>query len=112
MRVWAGLIALALLAACGTPPQTYRNLDRLGADYQREVTSQPQTAEEATRRDTCGAAAFRALIGTPLAEIDAATLPRGARLITPDAMVTHDFRAGRLNIMSGTDGLVSSLACY
>ncbi len=96
----AALIGLLLLGACAThaPPP--------------HASPAPQTAEEATAQDACGASRFRHLIGTRLDAIDPATLPAGARLISPDMMVTQDFRPGRLNVMSGTDGLVSSLACY
>ncbi|MBY0563257.1 MAG: hypothetical protein K2P58_03640 [Hyphomonadaceae bacterium] len=72
----------------------------------------PETAEEATRQDICGASAFDYLLGTPASEIDQTTLPEGARIITPDMMVTQDFRADRLNIITDTDGRVSSLSCF
>jgi hypothetical protein len=62
--------------------------------------------------DTCGMAQFAHLVGAPADQIDRATLPAGARVITPDTMVTQDFRAERLNIMVGVDGVVGSLACY
>lgn len=108
MRIALAALALGLVAACGSPTATYRDLDRLGQDYQR----QPQNAEEATRSDTCGAARFRNLIGTPASEIDQSTLPAQTRIITPDMMVTQDFSAQRLNIMVGTDGRVGSLRCF
>ncbi len=109
----AAMAALVLaVSACTQAPQTYRDLDRLGRDYQREVATTPQTAAEATRRDSCGASRFRALVGTPAAEIVRASLPAHTRVITPDMMVTQDFSAQRLNIMVGTDGKVGSLACY
>lgn len=76
------------------------------------VEAIPQNQQEATEQDTCDASRFQHLIGTPLAEVDQSTLPAGARLLTPDSIVTQDFRPDRLNIMSGADGLVSSLACY
>jgi hypothetical protein len=105
----APLLALALgLAACASAPQTYRDLDRIGAEYQRP----PQNAEEATASDTCGADRFRTLIGTPASEIDQSTLPPRTRIITPDMMVTQDFSAQRLNVMVGTDGRVGSLGCF
>lgn len=96
----AALLGLALLTGCTaqTPPPA--------------PAPMPQTAEEATARDVCGASRFRHLIGTRLDAIDPATLPAGARRISPDMMVTQDFRPGRLNVISGTDGLVSSLACF
>ena len=100
--------AALAVAACGGAPQTYRDLDKLGQDYQRS----PQNAEEATRADTCGAARFRNLIGEEASTIDPATLPERARVITPDMMVTQDFSPRRLNIIVGTDGRVGSLRCF
>lgn len=100
--------ALALAAACGTAPQTYRDLDRLGQDYQRP----PQNAEEATRADTCGASRFRNLIGTEADQIDRATMPANARFITPDMMITQDFSPARLNFHVGTDGKIGSIGCF
>jgi hypothetical protein len=108
MRAALAALALGLAAACTSAPQTYRDLDRLGQDYQRP----PENAEQATRMDTCGAARFRALLGTQASEIDQSTLPAQTRIITPDMMVTQDFSAQRLNIMVGTDGRVGSLRCF
>lgn len=92
------IAALAgLLSACAsTPPPA----------------STPDTAEEATQADTCGIARFRHLIGTRADQIDRATLPAGTRVITPEMAVTMDFRAERLNIMVGTDGVVGSMRCF
>jgi hypothetical protein len=107
------ILSLAVLtASCAPHAQSYRDLDRIGADYQRESARQPQTADEATARDACGAAPFRHLIGTPAAGIDQSALPPRTRIITPDMMVTQDFSPERLNIMVGTDGLVGSLSCF
>lgn len=101
-------VSLGLAAACSSTPPTYRELDRLGQDYQRP----PQTADEATRADTCGAARFRNLIGEEAATIEPASLPERTRIITPDMMVTQDFSPTRLNIILGTDGRVGSLRCF
>lgn len=101
-------LALGLAAACAEPPQTYRDLDTLGQNYQRP----PRNADEATQSDTCGAARFRNLIGEEIAGIDPGTLPERSRVITPDMMVTQDFAPTRLNIMVGTDGRVGSLRCF
>ncbi len=103
---------LLLSAACAGAPQTYRELDRIGRDYQREVATQPQSPDEATARDTCGASRFRHLVGAGADQIDRAALPAQTRVITPDMMVTADFSAERLNIMIGTDGKVGSLRCF
>lgn len=72
----------------------------------------PMNAAEATAQDTCGASAHQALVETPASGVDLATLPAGTRIVTPDMMVTQDFRADRLNITVGTDGNVASLNCY
>lgn len=106
------ILALVLAVACTQTPQTYRDLDRLGRDYQREVSDLPQNAEEATRRDACGARSFARLVGTPASAIDRASLPPNARIIGPDMMVTQDFSPNRLNVMVGGDGLVGSLSCF
>lgn len=107
------LIALLLLAgACAETQQTYRDLDRLGRDYQRHESAPLQTADQATAADSCGAQRFAALVGTRADQIGAGTLPPGARILTPDMMVTMDFSAQRLNIMVGTDGLIGSLRCF
>lgn len=110
-RLWMVIVVLA--AACAEQPQTYRELDRIGQEYERQaITGQPENAEQATARDSCGASRFRALIGTEADQIDRATLPPRTRVITPDMMVTQDFSPARLNIMVGADGKVGSLGCY
>lgn len=107
----ASVFALALLAAaCGPSTTDQPNAEVSPTEAMQAAT--PQSAEEATAQDSCGAAAFQSLIGTLASEIDQATLPAGTRVLTPDSIVTQDFRAERLNIISGTDGRVSSLACY
>lgn len=72
----------------------------------------PDSPGEATQADTCGIARFDHLIGTRADQIDRATLPAGTRVITPDMAVTMDFRAERLNIMVGADGIVGSMRCF
>jgi hypothetical protein len=106
MRTFIMALALAAAAACtqpappaDTPPET-------------PAASGPQTAAEATAQDTCGASRFQHLIGTQASQIDQSTLPAGARIITPETIVTQDFRPDRLNIFTGTDGSVSSLQCF
>ncbi|MGE0739699.1 MAG: I78 family peptidase inhibitor [Hyphomonadaceae bacterium] len=91
----AALAALVFVAGCATQP-----------------AAPPQSADEATDQDTCGAARFAHLIGTPAADIDRTTLPPRTRIITPDMAVTMDFSAERLNIITGTDGRVGSLRCF
>ena len=103
---------LLVLAACAEQQATYRDLDRLGANYARDAAGPPQTADAATAEDACGMSRFQSLVGTPADRIDRATLPAHTRIITPDMMVTMDFSAQRLNIMVGADGKVGSLRCF
>lgn len=95
IRAALAILVLSVAACAQTPP-----------------ASPPQTAEDATAQDTCGAARFASLVGSPAAQIDRATLPARTRIITPDMMVTQDFSPERLNIIVGTDGRVGSLRCF
>jgi hypothetical protein len=103
----AGFFALTLLAAACAPPAE----NKAEEPTQEPVVTAPQTREEATAQDSCGAAQYRAMIGTPIA---AATFPStpNIRVITPDMMVTQDFSAARLNVIVDTNGNISSLECF
>src|SRR5262245_42350254 len=101
----ASLFAFALLAAACTPPAS----ETPPAEPAAEAPAAPTNAAEATAADTCGASQYQALIGTPASAIDLSTYPAGTRIVTPETMVTQDFRADRLNITTGTDGNVASL---
>lgn len=105
----ASLFALALMATACTPPAADTPPP---AEPVAEAPAAPMNAAEATAADTCGASQHQALIGTPASAIDLATFPAGTRIVTPETMVTQDFRADRLNITTGTDGNVVSLNCY
>ena len=101
----ASLFALALLtAACGqttTPAEPTPD----------PVAAAPQTREEATAQDTCGAAAYASMVGSNVAAI---TLPAGLnhRIIAPDTPVTMDFSAERINFITDANGLITSVECY
>jgi hypothetical protein len=105
------LAAFGALAACGqtTTPAT---TETPAAEAPAAPVAAPTNAAEATAQDTCGAAAFQHLVGTPASGIDQATLPAGARVITPTTMVTQDFNPTRLNVITDSNGNVSSLSCY
>jgi len=100
----ASLAALALLATACAPPVSDTPK---GDPYE----AGPQTREEATAQDTCGAAGYRGMIGTPLA---AATFPAtpNIRVIQPDSAVTEDFRPDRLNVIVDANGVITALECY
>lgn len=106
MRALMMACAVAALAACGqtTTPAT----------TETPVTTEapaPTTAAEATAQDTCGASQYASLVGSNFAAV---TLPAGAniRIIQPDSMVTQDFSAERLNIITDANGIITSLECY
>jgi hypothetical protein len=103
------ILSLAVLAAACTAPTETTSPP---AEPAPPAASGPQTAEEATAQDTCGMARFHHLIGTDASAIDQSTLPPRTRIITPESMVTQDFSAERLNIITGTDGKVSSMRCF
>lgn len=112
MRSALAGLALLSLAACAAETPTYRELERMSSDYERSGASPlaaAQTPEEATRRDSCGARVYRDRIGT---EASSHPWPEGSRIIAPGTAVTDDFRAGRLNIITDADGVITALECY
>lgn len=60
--------------------------------------------------DPCGAAGYRALVGTNVAAV---TLPAelNARIVGPDTAVTMDFDPTRLNVRTDAEGVVTGLTC-
>ena len=75
------------------------------------TASAPQTREEATAQDTCGASSYRSMIGSNVAAIQ---VPAGGavRVIMPDTVVTEDFRPDRVNIIADANGNITSVECY
>lgn len=108
IRALVAALSLAFVA-CTAPTATYRDLDRLGENYEREGASPLGTAEPVTNRDTCGAYIYRPRIGTPIANWEP---PEGSRVIRPGQPVTDDLRPNRLNILVDADGRVTALECY
>jgi len=114
IRLALAAAMLFTLAACNTTDPTYRDLDQMGRDYQRDTqgSATPQNAEQATAADTCHASHFRQLAGTPAGAIDRSTLPAHTRIISPGMMVTQDFAPERLNIRIAPDGKVAAVECF
>jgi hypothetical protein len=103
----AGFVALALLGAACTPPAG----EKTDQPAQAPSASAPQTRAEAPAQDTCGAAQYRAMIGTSLAAAQFPATPN-IRVIQPDTMVTEDFRADRLNVIVDASGTITGMECY
>ncbi|WP_373355492.1 I78 family peptidase inhibitor [Pseudoroseicyclus sp. CXY001] len=89
----APLLALSL-AAC-TPP--------------------PQDVPPAEDLEACGAVESQALLGATKAEAEAALAARvadgTARILEPDAIITEEFMAGRLNVLLDEAGVVTRVSC-
>lgn len=81
----------------------------LAACAEPQSETMPATPDEATARDTCGAAAYRASIGRNASELD---VQPGARVIAPDSEATLDFVPDRLNFIVDANGVVTELRCY
>lgn len=62
-------------------------------------------------KDTCGAAAHQALVGSGAGSLDAATLPKGTRVIFPGMPVTMDYRIERMNVEVGKNDKVARVYC-
>lgn len=96
MKQLIAAIPLVVLAACQAP-----------TPGQAQNPSQTQTQTE----DQCGAKSHQSLVGTQDKALDKSTLPKSARVIYPDSVVTMDFSAERLNIHVGKDGKISRVTC-
>lgn len=61
--------------------------------------------------DTCGAEAYRHLIGSNVAAV---TLPADAnvRIVMPGQPVTDDLRTDRVNLIADANGIITSVECY
>ncbi len=104
----AVLFASAALLAAACSQQTPPPAPETPAEV---ADAMPQTKEEATAQDTCGASQYAALIGSNFAAV---TLPADAnvRIIQPDTVVTQDFRADRANILVDAGGIITGVECY
>lgn len=101
------LAAGAIVAACVAQPQTSRDLDQIGRDYQRQAAAEQQE-HRANEQDTCGMAQHQDLIGKSQSEFQT---PANARVVCFGCAVTLDFNASRLTIQLGPDRKVASLRC-
>jgi hypothetical protein len=104
IRMLSAALAVLAASACSSVAPTNRDLERIGAEYERQGTS-----PLAPREDTCGAAAHRARIGTELGDWEP---PAGSRVIRPGDAVTRDLRRERLNVILDANGRITALECY
>lgn len=97
-------VAVLALAACETVPPTNRDLERIGAEYERQGVS-----PLAPREDTCNATPHHARIGTIIGDWEP---PAGSRVIRPGDAVTRDLRRERLNVLLDANDRITALECY
>ncbi len=76
----------------------------------------PKTPPEAIPGVECNAGAVSGLVGkTRSAEVETEALKlsgaKTVRWLTPESMMTMDFRPDRLNLHLGTDGTIGSARC-
>lgn len=60
---------------------------------------------------SCAAAAYQVLVGQPISEVHADSLPSPHRIYARGDMVTMDYRPERLNVVTGDDGTVVEVKC-
>ena len=60
--------------------------------------------------DGCGAAGFSAALGQDAGSLELPT-DRPARVVPPDAMITMDYRADRVNFETDAFGIVTAITC-
>jgi hypothetical protein len=130
MRIAAFVLGAALLSGCQTMPGQDTPEDAPGYTLggERGPDAGPQSGPEAssdTATDTgpsggpdasdgapdCPAAAYQVLVGQPIGEIHTGSLPSPRRIYGEGDMVTMDYRADRLNIVTGDDGRVVEVKC-
>jgi len=99
-----GAFMLGAAACAEQRTMSYRELERLANDQQREAISRPAP-------DTCEMAAHQNLIGMDGSAIDQTSLPANSRVVCHECAVTLDYRADRLNVELGPDGKVVRLRC-
>jgi len=66
---------------------------------------------DVTQADTCGAAEYAALIGTPQADHDFSNASRPHRIIPPNSAITMDYNPERLNVDVTSDGVITRFWC-
>lgn len=86
------LPSLLLLAACGS-----------GGGF-----SDPADFDGEPR---CGSADYYYLLGKNASALDGVELPRSARVLRPEDVITLDFSPDRLTIDIDTNNLISSVTC-
>ena len=104
MRPALIIAMFALVSACSSPEPTYRDLERLGNEYERGGSSP-------LGGDTCHLSQYQSLVGQNESAVDRSNLPEGARVICFGCAATRDDNPSRLTIQIGADHKVASLRC-
>lgn len=91
------LIAMALLAGCSA------------VQTPAPVPARPSLP--AADQDTCQGRQYGQLIGQDATALERVLIMRQVRVLHPDAIMTMDFRAERLNFEVGADNRISGIFC-
>ena len=109
VKSWAVLIAVVLLAGCGSAPQSSSGMEP------PVVTSPPPIPAYQARpvpRDQCGAETLQHLVGQPRTEIPVPVDVTSRRVTCTTCPLTEDYSPSRLNILYDRDsGLVERVYC-
>jgi hypothetical protein len=130
MRIAIVVLGALLLSGCQTMPGQNTSDDEPGYTLggERGPDAGPETGPDTgpdTATDTgpsggpdasdgspgCPAAAYQVLVGQPIGEIHTDSLPSPRRIYGRGDMITMDYRADRLNIVTGNDGRVVEVKC-
>ncbi len=60
--------------------------------------------------DSCNAARYLPLVGTPAAEADFSAA-KTVRIVAPNTAVTMDHRPDRLNVLTDANGIIQKFTC-
>ena len=126
MRIAAFVLGAILLSGCQTMPGQDTPEDAPGYTLggERGPDAGPETSPD-SGPDTghsggpdvsdgspgCPAAAYQVLVGQSIGEIHTDSLPSPRRIYGRGDMITMDYRADRLNIVTGDDGVVIEVKC-
>ena len=101
--IWSAAVALALVAACATPPP-------VAGTPPASPPAPPSTPP--ANEDTCGAAAYSSYVGRDYRQVPPAPQGRTFRVVCTTCAMTKDYSAQRLNFFyDEASGKVVRLSC-
>jgi hypothetical protein len=108
VRLAAAILFAAAATGCAAMPAAN------DPDVTRETApdgSEYNVVDQSGSAGNCPAEAYQVLVGQQASEIDEASLPVPHRIYGGGDAITMDYRADRLNIVVGEDGMVAEVKC-